>query len=91
VTENRPALPRKETVSRRSYRRLMDLPAWGLYRLGAPEPYEGCHRRGGVCDCGERPCALPDLIVASVRAEDAHAARALFKQHGLQGDRVRRL
>lgn len=32
-----------------------------------------------------------DRIVASIRAEGAYAARDLFKAHGLEGERIRRL
>lgn len=53
-------------ASRRSYRGLMALPAWGLYdAIGA--------------------------LVASCRAALATDARDLFKRHGLQGARVRRI
>lgn len=48
------------------YRRLMELPAWGLF-----------DREG--------------RLVASIRAEDAHVARTLFKAHGYSGYRVRKV
>jgi hypothetical protein len=55
-------------VSRRSYRYLASLPAFGLF-------------------------AADGKLVATVRAEDAPAARDVFKAHGYSGDgmRVRRL
>lgn len=31
--------------------------------------HEGCFRRGGVCDCGARPCALPDDAYLTYKAK----------------------
>jgi hypothetical protein len=53
-----------EMANRRSYRRLLALPAWLLYEGGK--------------------------LVASVRAEDAQAAREIFKTHKLDGTHMRK-
>lgn len=49
-------------TNRRSYRKLLAMPAYGLYK--------------------------GDKLVATIRAENAYQARAIFRQHDLSGDRV---
>jgi DNA (cytosine-5)-methyltransferase 1 len=38
------------------------------WQIKPDEPYEGCARRGGVCDCNGRPCGL-DLLAAEEGGE----------------------
>lgn len=45
-------------ASEASLRQHVRMYAHGRRRRSKREAHEGCARRGGVCDCGERPCAL---------------------------------
>lgn len=43
--------------------------SWVQYekKLRQELPVEGCERRGGVCDCGTRPCAIDKTSVCDAK------------------------
>jgi hypothetical protein len=85
------------------YASLRDCPACGHHSLDILKTWAGCERKACGWQTESRRSyrnlmAWPawglyasDSLIATIRAESAHAARVLFIGAGLQGDRVRRV
>lgn len=86
------------------YAGLYDCPACGHRSLDIGRTWAGCERRRCGWQTEDRRSyrnlsrwsawglyGTAGDLVATIRAESAHAARVLFIGNGLQGERVRRL